>query len=65
MCIRFNSEIIGKWKMRRLVGSRIKLRIWGEIKFTVHLYFSDQRNIDCLVQDLTAFSSLQQNILVV
>lgn len=35
-----------------LIGSRIELRSWNEIKSALILCFDDQRNIDCLVQDL-------------
>lgn len=35
-----------------LIGSRIELRTWVDIKDALKLSFSDQRNIDCLEQDL-------------
>ena len=46
--------IIGKLTGRALtlIGSRIELQTWTEIKEVLNLCFGDQRNIDCLVQDL-------------
>lgn len=46
--------IIGKLTGRALtlVGSRIELRSWASIKDTLQLCFGDQRNLDCLIQDL-------------
>ena len=48
--------IIGKLIGRALtlIGSRTELRTWQQIKETLNLCFGDQRNIDCLVQDLLA-----------
>lgn len=48
--------ILGKLKGRALIliGSRIELKTWDEIKAVLLLSFSDQRNIDCLIQDLLA-----------
>ncbi|ERL94976.1 hypothetical protein D910_12248 [Dendroctonus ponderosae] len=52
-------SIIGKLTGRALslIGSRInKLHTWNDIKNTLQLSFSDQRNLDCLVQDLIALT---------
>lgn len=48
--------IVGKLSGRALslIGSRIELQTWEEIKNALNLSFGDQRNIDCLVQDLIA-----------
>lgn len=35
-----------------LIGSRLELATWQEVKQALTLSFGDQRNIDCLVQDL-------------
>lgn len=35
-----------------LIGSRTELRTWQQIKDILTLSFGDQRNLDCLVQDL-------------
>lgn len=46
--------IIGKLVGRALslIGSRTELRTWEEIKSSLNLSFGDQRNLDCLIQDL-------------
>lgn len=46
--------IIGKLtdRAQRLIGTRTELRTWEEIKNALRLTFGDNRNIDCLVQDL-------------
>lgn len=47
--------IIGKLSGRALslIGSRIhELNTWNDIKTALELSFGDQRNLDCLVQDL-------------
>ncbi|XP_057671275.1 uncharacterized protein LOC130903024 [Diorhabda carinulata] len=46
--------IIGKLTGRAqiLIGSRTELKTWDEIKQALNLSFGDQRDIDCLVQDL-------------
>lgn len=46
--------VIGKLTGRALIliGSRSELSSWLEIKQALQLSFGDQRNIDCLVQDL-------------
>lgn len=46
--------IIGKLTGRALVliGSRTELTTWQEIKNVLNLTFGDNRNLDCLVQDL-------------
>ncbi|XP_056631419.1 uncharacterized protein LOC130441660 [Diorhabda sublineata] len=46
--------IIGKLTSRAqiLIGSRTELKSWDEIKQALNLSFGDQRDIDCLVQDL-------------
>lgn len=48
--------ILGKLTGRALIliGSRIELKTWEEIKASIKESFGDQRNIDCLVQDLIA-----------
>lgn len=53
--------IIGKLTGRALslIGSRIELRAWDEIKTALTLSFGDQRNIDCLVQDLISLRPLK------
>lgn len=50
--------IIGKLSGRALtlIGSRIELRTWDQIKDALNLCFGDQRNIECLVQDLISLS---------
>ena len=35
-----------------LIGSRIELKTWNEVKRALQLSFGDQRNVDCLIQDL-------------
>lgn len=35
-----------------LIAFRLKLKSWNEIKSTLSLYFGEQRNIECLMQDL-------------
>nr|CAH7763946.1 unnamed protein product [Callosobruchus chinensis] len=35
-----------------LVGSRPEIRNWNELKILLRLSFGDQRNLDCLVQEL-------------
>lgn len=49
-------SVLGKLTGRALIliGSRIELKTWEEIKSVLLLSFSDQRNIDCLIQDLLA-----------
>lgn len=46
--------VIGKLEGRALslIGSRTELRTWNDIKNALTLSFGDQRNIDCLIQDL-------------
>lgn len=44
------SKLVGRALI--LIGSRIELRTWNDIKNALNLSFSDQRNIDCLEQDL-------------
>lgn len=46
--------IFGKLTGRALslIGSRTELKTWNEIKESLTLCFGDQRNIDCLIQDL-------------
>ena len=46
--------IIGKLTGRALmlIGSRIELKTWNEVKRALQLSFGDQRNVDCLIQDL-------------
>lgn len=48
--------ILGKLTGRAmiLIGSRIELKTWDEIKISIKESFGDQRNLDCLVQDLIA-----------
>jgi len=51
--------IIGKLSGRALslIGSRInELHTWVEVKEALQLSFGDQRNLDCLVQDLIALT---------
>lgn len=51
--------IIGKLSGRALslIGSRInELKTWNDVKFALELSFGDQRNLDCLVQDLITLS---------
>lgn len=56
--VQFNSfllrAILGKLTGRALslVGSRIELVEWHQIRDLLQLSFGDQRNIDCLIQDL-------------
>ncbi|XP_050313687.1 GATA zinc finger domain-containing protein 14-like [Anthonomus grandis grandis] len=52
--------IIGKLTGRALtlIGSRVnELETWENIKSALELSFGDQRNLDCLVQDLITLSS--------
>lgn len=51
------SKLIGRALM--LIGSRTELRTWPEIKQALQLSFGDQRNIDCLVQDLIVLRPLK------
>lgn len=53
--------IIGKLTGRALalVGCRTELRAWKDIKEALNLSFSDQRDIDCLVQDLLLLRPLK------
>lgn len=46
--------IIGKLVGRALslIGSRTELTSWDQIKDSLNLSFGDQRNLDCLIQDL-------------
>lgn len=46
--------IIGKLTGRALmlIGSRIELVTWDQVKQALRLSFGDQRNLECLVQDL-------------
>lgn len=48
--------ILGKLTGRALmiIGSRTELKTWQEIKAALYLCFGDQRDIDCLIQDLIA-----------
>lgn len=48
--------IIGKLNGRALmlIGSRPEIRNWDELKDLLRLSFGDQRNLDCLVQELIA-----------
>lgn len=51
--------IIGKLSGRALslIGSRIhELNTWNDVKTALELSFGDQRNLDCLVQDLIALT---------
>lgn len=53
--------IIGKLTGRALmlIGSRIELKTWDEVKAALRLSFGDQRNLDCLVQDLIILRPLK------
>lgn len=53
--------IIGKLSGRALslIGSRIELRTWLQIKEALNLSFGDQRNIDCLIHDLIVLRPLK------
>lgn len=46
--------IMGKLTGRALIliGSRIEITSWNEIRDALTLCFGDQRNLDCLIQDL-------------
>lgn len=45
-----------------LVGSRPEVRNWNDLKALLRLTFGDQRNLDCLVQDLMIMHPLKNEI---
>ena len=54
--------IIGKLSGRALslIGSRTsELKTWDDVKSALQLSFGDQRNLDCLVQDLITLSPIK------
>lgn len=53
--------ILGKLRGRAadLIGSRSELKTWQQIKNALNVTFSDQRGIDCLIQDLISIKPLK------